>query len=212
MPAAAGASNRYRASNCLRQRKDATAMRPPACAPVQRQLAIAALELSLRLAPSIAMQPLLDALAAMMARRHERVFERLAPWAGTSFLIAPSGLPRGFLLRVPAAQHPPRLRIVDLGHAPAADAVLRGPLALLCDLLEGRLDGDAAFFERLLRVEGDTGAILALRNATDGEEIDLVSDVIASLPPLLRPAAMMADALGRRIGAALAIRVSPPQG
>jgi predicted lipid carrier protein YhbT len=179
---------------------------------VQRQLAIAALETSLVLVPGILMQPVLDLLAATVARRHGAVFERLAPWAGASFLIAPTGLRRGFLLQLRTPPRPPRLSVVDLDGEHGATAVLRGALPVLCDLLEGRIDGDAAFFERQLRFEGDTSAVLALRNATDGEEIDLVGDLVASLPPVLRPAAMIADAIGRRIAAGLGIRPSVPPG
>jgi predicted lipid carrier protein YhbT len=178
---------------------------------VQRDLAIAALELGLRAAPAVAMQPVLDGLAAMVARRHPGVFERLAPWAGASFVLAPTGVPRGFLLQLHAPPRPPRLSIVDVRRAHAAVAVLSGSLPMLCDLLEGRIDGDAAFFERQLRLEGDTSAIVALRNAIDGEEIDLMSDFLATLPPVLRPAAMIADTVGQHIAAVLGILPSTRQ-
>lgn len=155
---------------------------------------IAALELSLRAAPVALVQPVFDALAAMMARRHPGVFERMAPWAGASFLFAPVGLPRGLLLQLLLPPKPPRLRVVELGRERAVVAVLSGTLPMLLDLLEGRIDGDAAFFDRQFRFEGDTSAVLALRNATDGEEIDLLDDLVASLPAPVRHLATVAEA------------------
>ena len=165
---------------------------------MQRRLAIAALEVTLRAAPLALAQPVFDALARMIAHHHPGVFERLAPWAGASFLIAPTGFPRGLLLQLLFPPKPPRLRVVNLDRQRAVVAVLSGTLPMLWDLLEGRIDGDAAFFERRLRFEGDTSAIVALRNATDGEEIDLVGDIVASLPSPVRRLAMIADAVGHR--------------
>jgi predicted lipid carrier protein YhbT len=37
-------------------------------------------------------------------------------------------------------------------------------------LLEGKLDGDALFFSRDLVVDGDTEAVVMLRNIIDGAE------------------------------------------
>jgi ubiquinone biosynthesis protein UbiJ len=65
--------------------------------------------------------------------------------------------------------------------------VIRGHLALLFALGEGRLDGDAAFFARNLVFEGDTEVVLALRNAVDGAGIDIKADFAATLGPLARP-------------------------
>jgi O2-independent ubiquinone biosynthesis accessory factor UbiT len=50
---------------------------------------------------------------------------------------------------------------------------LAGGLAALLGLVYGAFDGDALFFSRDLVVEGDTGAMLALRNAIDNAEFDL---------------------------------------
>ena len=67
-------------------------------------------------------------------------------------------------------------------------ATIRGPLLVLIDLLEGRLDGDAAFFSRDLAFEGDTEAVVVLRNAVDSGEIDLTADLLSVLGPLTAPA------------------------
>jgi O2-independent ubiquinone biosynthesis accessory factor UbiT len=165
---------------------------------MDRQLAIGALALLLRTAPSVLLQPALDLLAAIAGRRHRRLFQRVEAWAGASFLVAPAGMSRGLLLTLPSGTGKLRLRLVPLASRPVAVAVLRGPLPVLCDLLEGRIDGDAAFFGRRLRIEGDTGAVVALRNAIDDEEIDLPGDLLASLPAPMRRLALIADAVGQR--------------
>jgi len=65
---------------------------------------------------------------------------------------------------------------------------------MLIDLLEGRLDGDALFFSRELTVEGDTEAVLLLRNAVDSDEVDLFEDLLSVLGPLAGPLRFAADA------------------
>ncbi len=54
----------------------------------------------------------------------------------------------------------------------------------LIDLLGGRVDGDALFFSRDLVIEGDTEAVLTLRNAIDGAGIGLVEIADSALGPL----------------------------
>ena len=83
----------------------------------------------------------------------------------------------------------------------------RPPNELLREVLEGRLDGDALFFSRDLAIEGDTAAVVALRNAIDNEELDLVSEAMALLGPLeklaVAPAQKLASVLSSVSGAPL---------
>lgn len=79
---------------------------------------------------------------------------------------------------------------------------MRGHFGALLDLAEGRIDGDALFFRRDLTIAGDTGIVVALRNALDGEDIDILAELDAALGPLgrfgpmaRRHAARVADAL-----------------
>jgi predicted lipid carrier protein YhbT len=79
------------------------------------------------------------------------------------------------------------LSLVD-GNSPSqAVARVGGDLSALLDLAEGRADGDALFFQRRIRIDGETEAVLLLRNALDGAEIDLVGDVFPPLRPLASP-------------------------
>ena len=146
--------------------------------------------LLLRPLPVALLQPAVDAAFAQLRHRHPGLFDRLGEQAERSILVAPADLPFRFLLRPdPAA---PMLRLLGPGDEPEAAATVRGPLALLIDLLEGRIDGDALFFSREIVIEGDTEAIVALRNAVDGAGIDLVADLFAPLGPLAPPAAGLA--------------------
>lgn len=150
---------------------------------------------ALRPLPAPLLSPFLDLAMTAMRRRHPEVFERLEALGEVAFLIDPVDLPFAFLLRLNG--HAPRLRPVGEGEDPGPTAAaIRGPLRVLIDLLQGRLDGDAAFFSRDLAVEGDTEAIVTLRNAVDNGEIDVIEDLLSLLGPFDRPARRALDAAG----------------
>ena len=140
--------------------------------------------------PPVVLQPFLDVVMAIFARRHPGLFDRLAGLADATFLIDPVDLSFGFLLR---PSPPPSLVAVGEGHGTETPtATIRGPLLTLIQLLEGKLDGDALFFSRELVIEGDTTAVVTLRNAIDGAGIDVLSDLLSVSGPLARPAERMA--------------------
>lgn len=141
--------------------------------------------LALRPMPPVLLQPALTVAMTIIHRRHPAVFERLAELGDTLFLIDPVDLPFVFLLH-PDAKAPSLVALGDAG-AVEATATIRGPLLSLIDLLEGRIDGDALFFSRDLVIEGKTEAVVALRNAVDGAEIDIVADLLSLLGPLAGP-------------------------
>jgi len=144
----------------------------------------------LRHVPPVVLQPALSAAMTAMKRCHPDIFERLADLGEPRYLIDPVDLPFVFLLRPdPKA---PTLTAASDAEEVDATAAIRGPLLALIDLLEGRLDGDALFFSRDLVVEGDTEAVVALRNAVDGADIDLLSDVLSVLGPFSGPARVLA--------------------
>lgn len=131
---------------------------------------------------------------AIMMRRHPSVFERLSGLGRPTFLIEPRELPFGFLLRPGEAR--PRIEIVADPSVIQPTARIRGSLRTLIELLEGRIDGDALFFSRELTVEGSTEAVVALRNAVDGADVDVVADLLSILGPLSRPARGIVHAAG----------------
>jgi predicted lipid carrier protein YhbT len=155
--------------------------RPPPLSPVLL------LGMALRPLPPRLISPLTAAAMTAMRRRHPGVFERLAPLAQSSFLIDPVDLPFAFLLR-PAGRQPQLSPLSKAAALPETTAVIRGPLTVLLDLLAGKLDGDALFFSRELVIEGDTEAVLTLRNAVDSGDIDVAEDLLSLLGPFAGPA------------------------
>ena len=150
--------------------------------------------LALRPAPRPALQAAASFAMSAMLRRHKSVFERLEDIENPVYLIDPIDLPVSLLLdaRLPR----PRLTVLREGDDPAtpAAAAIRGALPPLIELLEGRTDGDALFFSRILTVEGDMAAVVALRNAVDGADISLVDDLLRPLGPFGAPARRLVEA------------------
>lgn len=136
---------------------------------------------------------LLNALSAVLVRRHGAMLERLADFAGATCLVVPQDLPMAFLVTLRTPPLAPRLHLVDPTRVSHARATIRADIATLFELLEGRIDGDALFFSRDLVVEGDMEVVVALRNAVDDAGIDLIADATSMLGPF----AATAERLGR---------------
>ncbi len=151
---------------------------------------------ALRPLPLALLAPLLNGLVAIVSRRHPDVMARLEPLGEAAILIDPVDLPFSFVLRLGARAPTIEAVAADGAGAPTPTAIVRAPLLALIDLAEGRLDGDALFFSRDLAIEGDTEAVVCLRNALDSAEIDLVGDVLSALGPFARPARWPLKALG----------------
>ncbi len=133
--------------------------------------------------PLAPLQPLLALMLHRIGRLHPDLYGRLGEHADKRFGVDPTDLPFAFVLE-PSLRQP---RVHAVRALPAGvDACIRGPLAGLVGMAEGTLDGDALFFSRILWVEGDVAAALALRNAIDDARIDF--------------GAVMFGPLGQRLG------------
>lgn len=129
--------------------------------------------------------------AAGLWSRHRRNFDRLSDFEVARFLIDPVDLPLAFVLEL--ASEGPEVLTVSSGQEPEdVTATIRGPLRALLDLAAGRVDGDALFFNRDLSIEGDTEAVVALRNAMDDADLDLLEELAQAFGPLARPALSVA--------------------
>jgi predicted lipid carrier protein YhbT len=163
---------------------------------------------ALRLVPLAPLSFVAARLARSLGRRHPSLFARLGDQADKTFLIDPTDLPLAFLLS--PRPEGPRLEAVRREAAGVWNARVAGPLAALIGLVHGAYDGDALFFSRDLVIEGDTEAVLGLRNAIDNEEIDLVREAMALLGPFesiaLPPARGLATIAARWTGVALTRR------
>ena len=111
------------------------------------------------------------------------MLRRLGDHAAHRFLIDPVDLPWGLLL------HPKTVTMTahSRNRLPPHDARIAGTLSSFLAMMHGAEDGDALFFSRDLTVEGDTAAVLALRNAIDDAELDLTEELAALSGPMAHP-------------------------
>lgn len=136
---------------------------------------------ALRPLPLGPLQLFLSAVLRRIVRRHPRMFERLGSSAGKRYGLAPSDLPFAFVLDTT----PRDSRISVVRSLPGRlDARISGPLRALMGMADGSFDGDALFFSRIIVVEGDMEAVLALRNAVDDAGVDVLHEAAALLGPL----------------------------
>lgn len=119
-------------------------------------------------------------------RQYPRLSQRLAALDGIRVLIDPTDLPIGFDLHVTEGKATLRVASERPGDGAVA-ATVRGKLADLAALLEGRLDGDALFFSRRLAVEGNTEAVVALRNVMESEQVNLSEMLLRRVAPFDPP-------------------------
>jgi predicted lipid carrier protein YhbT len=133
--------------------------------------------LLLKAVPPELVQPVADHMAKRIMDRHPDVFERLTPLGPRTFLIDVVDLP--WLFHLTVAHGNGEVLVLRRDDPTPANATIRAPLKVLFGLLDGTIDGDAMFFTRDMTFEGDTEAVVALRNALDGADIDFVSDLSA---------------------------------
>jgi O2-independent ubiquinone biosynthesis accessory factor UbiT len=142
--------------------------------------------------PSALLERVLARVQRGLLRSHPKLFDNLARLDPATIHVAPVDLPYRFRLTLGCT--PATLSIVERDDD-GADARVTASVATLVELLEGRIDGDALFFRRDLVVEGNTAAVVGLRNVLDREEIRLGAEFYGLFGPL-RP---VAGALGGRL-------------
>jgi predicted lipid carrier protein YhbT len=142
----------------------------------------AVLTCALRPLPAWPLERVLQRLADSVVARHPGLLDRLGADGARRFGIDPLDLP--FALVMEAQDGAVRVSVVPQLGDQGLDARIAGNLLALVDLIEGRDDGDALFFSRDLTIDGDIGAVLALRNAIDNAELDLAHEAAQLLRPL----------------------------
>ncbi len=146
----------------------------------------------LRPLPLGVLQPMLKIAMGLMVKKYSDIFQRLQILDDPIFLIDPIDLPFIFILEPCAIT--PKLTVKNkLTDDIKPTACIKGSIAALIELLEGRIDGDALFFSRDLTIEGNTEAILTLRNAVDGADINLIDDILANLGIFKKPVSKIHD-------------------
>lgn len=125
--------------------------------------------------PSFFLQPVLGRIVRHITKNRPELFNRIGPHKNKIFLIDPINMPFAMLLTPdPDA---PCLKAVRRHKIGNYDARIAGSFLTLLDMVDGRLDGDALFFTRDLTVEGDTEAVVCLRNALDDMDGSIADDV-----------------------------------
>ena len=137
----------------------------------------------LHLLPAPLLQPGLRWLVRRLRAGHPALFSRLCRLAPVSILFEPDDAPHRILLTITRDD----LRLTLAHGTPHAAVRIRGRLAMLLSVLEGRVDSDTLFFSRDVSVSGDTAAAVAFRNTLDGEPISLLGDLLAAAGPLQAP-------------------------
>ncbi len=107
-------------------------------------------------------------ILAGVLSRHPGIIPRMGEHAAKRFTVDPADCPFAFILE-PGRR---RLQAVSSLSDQGFDARIAGPMLVLIGLLDGTYDGDALFFSRDLVIEGDTAAVLALRNAIEDANLD----------------------------------------
>jgi predicted lipid carrier protein YhbT len=100
--------------------------------------------------------------------RHPGIISRMGEHASKSFAVDPTDCPFAFILAPGSA----RLQAVNSLAGQTYNARISGSMLVLIGLIDGTYDGDALFFTRDLVIEGDTAAVLALRNAIEDANLD----------------------------------------
>ena len=151
----------------------------------------------------------LTSLARQLMRRHPGLQKRLGGHAQRHFLLDLTDLP--FLLLLQPASSAPQVTACSRRHPPPYDTRIVGVTAAFLGMMHGSLDGEALFFSRDLVIEGDTAAGLALRNAIDDDELDLMVELGVLVKPLAPLLARLRPSAERLSGLALH-RMDQPAG
>ncbi len=136
--------------------------------------------------PLPVLRPMLARIVSGVARRHPELFARLGDNKDKRILIDPVNMPFVLLLQ----PHPdrPRLKAFRRRQNIPHDARITGTFLTLLEMIDGQTDSDALFFSRDLLIEGDTEAVVALRNALDDMDVTLAEDLVSSSGLLSGPA------------------------
>lgn len=132
----------------------------------------------------------LSRMVGDIVKRQPQFFERLGEYAHKRFLINPINIPLVFLLE-PSPDKPKLRLLLTHKESDAYDVLIAGKFSTLLDMANGTCDGDSLFFSRDLTIEGDTGAVVALRNALDNMDHSLLEEALSSIGVFANPIKQM---------------------
>ena len=139
--------------------------------------------------PLALLQPILHFAARHVAKSRPELFARLGSHVNKRFLIDSIEFPFVLVLVANPARY--SLRAYRRYQHPPHNASITGAFFDLFNMVDGSLDGDALFFNRVLRITGDVEAVVALRNALDDSDRSVVDTIVGALGPLSQPGARL---------------------
>ena len=149
---------------------------------LERGAVLSLLPMAIRPIPPIVVQPILSRMMRKIVRDKPSLFDRIGTHQHKGFLIDPRNM--GFVLLLRPDPRQACLKIYRRKHVPDYDAKISGSFLTLFRLFDGQEDGDALFFTRELSIEGDTEAIVCLRNAIDDQEENVTDYIAKSFGPI----------------------------
>lgn len=151
-------------------------------------------------APRFMVQLAVSRIVRAAALQFPTFFDRLGRFHDVAYLIDPVDL--SFMVILKLQQGNPTAQVLRRRVSkPHYDARVAASFTDLLGLLNGTLDSDALFFARRLLIEGDTTAVVTLRNALDNMDSDILAASLAGLPRhIRRPAALVLAHFSRKIG------------
>jgi predicted lipid carrier protein YhbT len=152
----------------------------------------------------------LERLLAGIIKRHPSLIGRLEEMGRGRIAIDPSDLPLVIVLE--AGGGTMTLRLAREISMQDVHAVIRGPLLALVGLVDGTYDGDALFFSRDLSITGDIERVLALRNAVDNADVDLLRELMASAGDFTMPFACALSDIAVAMRRVIGPRTGQPRG
>ncbi len=114
---------------------------------------------------------------------HPEITDRLGDYAASRIRIDVRDAPFCMVLQVAKRE----IGVYRRGAKVKSDAQISGSFMTLLKLAEGGDDGDSLFFNRDIEISGDTEAVVALRNALDDSDIDIIRESLAAFGVLALP-------------------------
>lgn len=127
--------------------------------------------------PLYIVDKVLEHITVNLQKNHPSIIERLQIIEDKKFLISPTDLPFAIIITFLKNEI---ISVATKDENIETDVKIYGSISSLVKMLNGEVDGDALFFSRDLTIEGDTEALLALRNSMDADDINILYEMLDS--------------------------------
>jgi len=140
---------------------------------------------------------ILNSVANKIYRNHPSMAERLQPIINSSFFVKITNLPFNVFFTI--EEKGVAVKALHNSEQPTADLTISSDLTSLVNIFEGDEDGDKLFFSRKLQINGNSEALVTLRNAIDSQDINIVEEISAPFKIFANPAKSVINKLKRHV-------------